>query len=82
MVGLPWYLLAAGIVMVVIGFILAGLPGPTNRGRRPIDPDMQDDDIVRELKRSQRVPLPSLVILAGFLCILVSIGWRLLRALL
>ena len=82
MVSLPWYLLAAGIVLVVVGFILAGLSGPHSRGRRAIDPDLRDDDIVRELKRAQRVPIPSLVILAGFVCILVSIAWRLLRAVL
>jgi hypothetical protein len=81
-VSLPWYLLAAGIALVVIGFLLAGLMGPPGRGRRPIDADMRDDDVVRELKRTQRVSLPSLVILAGFACILVSICWRLLRAVL
>jgi hypothetical protein len=81
-VSLPWYLLAAGIALVVIGFLLAGLTDPSGRGRRPLDADMRDDDIVRELKRAQRVPLPSLVILAGFACILVSICWRLLRAVL
>ena len=81
-VSLPWYLLAAGMLLVVIGFILAGLPGPPGRGRRAIDPDMRDDDIVQELKRAQRVPVSHLVILAGFACILVSICWRLLRAVL
>ncbi len=82
MSSLPWYLLAAGIVMVVIGFILAGLPGAPSRGRQPIGPDMRDEDIIRELKRSQRIPLSDLVILAGFICILVGIGWRLLRVIL
>jgi hypothetical protein len=81
-VSLPWYLLAAGIVIVVLGFVLAALPGRAGRGQRAIDPDMRDDDIVRELKRAQRVPVPSLVILAGFVCILVSICWRVLRAVL
>jgi hypothetical protein len=81
-VSLPWYLLAAGMVLVVIGFILACLPGPPGRGRRSIDPDMRDDDIVRELKRGQRVPVSNFVILAGFACILVSICWRLVRAIL
>jgi hypothetical protein len=81
-ISLPWYLLAAELVLVVIGFILAGLPGLPDRGRRTIDPNMRDDDIVRELKRAQRVPVPNLVILAGFLCILISICWRVLRAVL
>jgi hypothetical protein len=66
--------------MVIIGLILARLAGPTDQGRRAIDPGMRDDDIVRELKRAQRVPVSNLVILAGSTCILVSICWRLLRA--
>lgn len=82
MVSLPWYLLAVGIVIVMIGFVLAGLPDSLGRGRWPIDSNMRDDDIIRELKRAQRVPIPNLVILAGFVCILVSICWRLLRAIL
>jgi hypothetical protein len=81
-VSLPWYLLAGGIALVVIGFLLAGLSGGPGPGRRAIGPDMRDDDIVRELRRARRVPVPSLVILAGFACILVSISWRLLRAVL
>jgi hypothetical protein len=43
---------------------------------------MRDDEIIRDLKRAERIPLPNLVILAGFACILVSIGWRLARAVL
>jgi hypothetical protein len=81
-VSLPWYLLAGGIALVVIGFLLTGLSGGARPGRRAIDPDMRDEDVVRELRRARRVPVPSLVILAGFACILVSIAWRLLRAVL
>jgi hypothetical protein len=79
-VSLPWYLLAVGIALVVIGFLLAALPRSPDRRQRAIDPDMRDEDIARELQRSQRVSVPGLVILAGFACILVSIGWRILRA--
>ena len=84
MVSLPWYLLAVGIVLVLIGFLLACLPGQDARGgsRRALHARMRDKDIVRELKREQRVPVASLVILAGFVCILVSIGWRIARAVL
>ena len=80
MVRLPWYLLAVGIALVVIGFLLAALPRSPDRSRRAIDSDMRDEDIVRELRRSPPVSVPGLVILAGFACILVSIGWRILRA--
>jgi hypothetical protein len=79
-VSLPWYLLAVGIALVVIGFLLAALPRSPDHIQRAIDPDMRDEDIVRELQRSQRVSVPGLVILAGFACILVSIGWRILWA--
>jgi hypothetical protein len=78
-VSAPWYLLAAGIALVVIGALLTALTG-RDGGR--IDPRMRDEDIARELKREQRVPVASLVILAGLLCILVSIGWRIARAVL
>lgn len=80
MVSLPWYLLAFGILLVVIGFLLASLPGSSDREGRTIHTKMKDDDIIRELKRSQRLPASSLVILAGFACILISICWRLFRA--
>jgi hypothetical protein len=43
---------------------------------------MRDDDIARELRRAQRVTVPSLVVLAGFVCILVSVCWRIARAVL
>ena len=80
MISAPWYLLAAGIALVVIGALLTVL---TSRdGGRGINPRMRDKDIARELKRQQQVPLASLVILAGLVCILVSIGWRIARAVL
>jgi hypothetical protein len=73
---LPWYLLALGIVVLIIGFLLAGLARPSRRDLRMIDPDMDDEDIARSLEADQRMPLASVVMLAGFLCILLSIGWR------
>ena len=79
MIGLPWYLLAAGIMIVILGFLLAGLPGSFGRGRRGISPRMRDDDIARELRRAQGIPLPNLVIAFGLVCVLVSICWRLAR---
>lgn len=79
MISLPWYLLAAGIALVILGYLLASLPGSSDRGGRPISSRMRDDDIARELRRAQRVPFSNLVILAGFACILVSIAWRLAR---
>jgi Flp pilus assembly protein TadB len=77
MIAFPWYLLAAGIVLVIVGFLLAAAAEPSSPRRRIIDPAMRDADIVRQLQRGQRVSVPSLIILAGFLCVLVSIVWRL-----
>jgi hypothetical protein len=78
-IGLPWFLLAAGIAIVIFGFILAGLPRSADRRERIIDPDMDDDEIIGELKRAERIPFSSVVILAGFACIFVSVVWRLVR---
>jgi hypothetical protein len=77
--GLPWFLLAFGVLLVIVGFILASLPRSPGQDRRAIDSDMDDDDIVRELKRAERIPVPSLIILAGFVCMFISICWRLFR---
>ena len=79
MVALPWYLLAAGIALVVFGALLSGLGRPGGSGRRRLGPAMRDDEIIRELGQRQRVTLPNLMVLAGILCILVSVAWRLLR---
>ena len=77
MIALPWYLLSAGIVILLIGLLAAGLSGP---GRQPlIDPRMRDDEIARNLQPSRGSTLANLMILLGGLCILVSIVWRIAR---
>jgi len=76
-VAFPWYLLSAGIFIVIIGALLGGVMKPPDSRRRAIDPRMRDDEIVRGLKRKQRPLLPNLVVLIGLLCILVSVFWRL-----
>ena len=78
MISYPWYLLAFGILLVVGGYLLAEIMGSRDQGR-VIDANMDDDEIEEELKREQRMPATSYVIVLGYLCILVSIGWRLLR---
>jgi hypothetical protein len=78
-IGLPWYLLAAGIALVIFGYLVASLPGSSDRDGPRIRPRMRDDDIARELRRARRIPFATMVILAGFACILVSIGWRIAR---
>jgi hypothetical protein len=76
--GLPWFLLAAGIVLVVVGALLGGLWGPPEQKRR-IHRRMRDADIVRELNATPRLRAADCVILCGFACIVVSVGWRILR---
>ena len=79
MAGLPWFLLAGGIGLILLGAVLGGLPGSAGRGRRAIDPDMADDEIIRDLRQAERMPVSGLIFLAGVGCILVSVGWRLAR---
>jgi len=73
-----WVLFSAGILFVVIGFLLGGVMKPPGSRKPFIDPRMRDDEIVRNLKRGQRVILPNLVVLLGFACILASVIWRLI----
>jgi hypothetical protein len=76
MIAFPWYLLAFGIFVVIVGSFFAGVAKPPGSGRRAINPKMRDDEIIRSLKRGQRVSLPNLVILFGLLCVMVSVIWR------
>lgn len=79
MISLPWYLLAIGIALVVLGVLAASVPSTRDRGRRRIDAKMRDKDIVRQLKRDEQIPISGYVILAGFACIVVSVAWRIVR---
>jgi hypothetical protein len=79
MVAYPWYLLAIGLIIVVVGSLFAGLSSSSRSRQRGIDPRMRDDEIVRHLQSEQRISLPNLVVLVGLACIMVSIIWRLAR---
>ena len=79
MIALPWYLLFAGIVLVIIGFIAAGLSRPTFRVDNSLDEDMNDEEIVRRMKINQRVSIPSMMVVLGMMLVLISITWRLFR---
>ena len=77
MIAAPWYLLFAGIVILLIGLIATALTGS---GRQPlIDPRMRDDEIARNLQPSRGSPLANVMVFLGGLCILVSIIWRIAR---
>ena len=77
MAAAPWYLLAGGIVLVIVGYFIAGLSrGP---GRVFITHKMSDEEVERQLNQARGSPLASLMILAGFVVILTSIIWRIAR---
>jgi hypothetical protein len=68
----PWYLLAFGIVLTIVGILIAAL---MSRGPDYIDPKMDDDEIAERLNRGAGI-WPSVLIVVGVLCVLVSIIWR------
>jgi len=76
MVAWPWYLLSAGIVLIIIGYFLETLRG---LGSRPpfIDPRMSNKKIKKILQKEQRISAGRIVMLIGFLFLLVSAIWRL-----
>jgi hypothetical protein len=78
MAGLPWYLLALGIILVVVGALLAGIGGG-GASNRAIDPRMKDEDITRLLNRGEGNWLAGALIALGLVCVAVSVVWRIVR---
>jgi len=78
MSGAPWYLLAGGIALIIIGFFWDAI-GNLGSGRRFIHPKMSDEEIERQMNEGEGRSLGGLVILLGFLAILVSVVWRIVR---
>jgi hypothetical protein len=78
MAGLPWYLLALGIILVVVGTLLAGLGGGS-ASNRAIDPRMKDEDIARLMNRGEGNWLANTLVLLGLVLIAVSVVWRIVR---
>jgi hypothetical protein len=77
MIAFPWFLLAVGIILVIVGFFVLVLSAASRPKRPAIDHRMRDDEIVRHLREEQRITFPGWVILAGMGCVLVSVVWRL-----
>jgi|HubBroStandDraft_6_1064221.scaffolds.fasta_scaffold378399_2 hypothetical protein len=80
MIAAPWYLLAVGILLFVVGSLFAAVNGLSTPRQRSLDARMRDDEIVRHLRQGQRIGLPGLLILIGLACIAGSIAWRLALA--
>lgn len=80
MIAAPWYLLAGGIVLVIIAFFMAGLSGASRNNPPEIHADMSDEDIARNVKKSGSLTSVHLVLFLGVILIAVSLVWRIVRA--
>ena len=79
MIAAPWYLLSLGIALVILGAISGAVFGAGGSSRAAIDPRMSGAEIARRLKRQSSLTFSGLIVYVGFFCLLVSVGWRLLR---
>jgi hypothetical protein len=79
MIAAPWYLLSIGIVLILVGSISGALFGAGRSSGPGIDPRMSDAEIARRLRRQSSLTFPGLIVYAGLLCLVVSVGWRLVR---
>jgi hypothetical protein len=75
----PWYLFSVGIVLVIIGAISGALFGAGRSSHNRVDARMSDAEIARRLKRQSSPSFSGFIVYVGLLCLLVSVGWRLLR---
>ncbi|WP_166823514.1 hypothetical protein [Thalassoroseus pseudoceratinae] len=79
MISAPWYLLAGGIVLVIIAYFLAGFSGAAEKRGPMIDERMSDKDIAQSLQDSESLSPASIVMLLGFVLIAISVIWRFVR---
>jgi hypothetical protein len=68
MIGIPWFLMAFGIILVLLGVLLDRLSPFSRKRPRQITAKMRNKDIARLLKEQERIPVASLVVLAGITC--------------
>jgi hypothetical protein len=78
MAAAPWYLLAGGILVIILGYFIAVL-NSRGSGRIFISSKLSDKEIERLMNKPQGSRLGSLLVLLGFLIIFVSILWRIVR---
>ena len=79
MLALPWYLLAAGIGLVILGALVAQANPEMPSKRKRMSEKMSDDEIARSLNQRGPISVAAVLILLGLGCVLVSIVWRLVR---
>jgi hypothetical protein len=76
MVAYPYVLFAVGLIIVVIGSLLAGVSGASVSRQPPISGRMKDAEIAKHLRQQQRIPFPVLMIGFGLICVAASLLWR------
>lgn len=76
MIALPWYLMAIGIVLILIGGFAGALSGAGDSPKTVIHERLSDEEIVNRLNEQPPLSLSSLMMGAGFLCLIVSFVWR------
>lgn len=76
MLAAPYFLLTAGIVLILIAMFWGSLSGGNSTF---IDPRMSDEDIEKELNKQNDNPVPNLLFLIGITAVGISLVWRLLR---
>jgi hypothetical protein len=69
-----YYLLAAGIILVIVGYLAGGLSAP--KGPPVIHHRMRDEDIANQLNRQDSLSVPELIGFLGYLLVFISIVWR------
>lgn len=78
MISAPWYLLAFGIFLIVIGWIF-GEVFRASTSDIVIDDRMKDEEIADLLERQSSMSVSSIIMFFEFLCVFASVAWRLIR---
>ncbi len=76
-ISVPWYLLAGGIGLVILGYFVESLSGPSRSKPRVIHEKMRDKDIARALNQQDAMSPGSMIALLGYVLVGISIVWRL-----
>ncbi len=77
MLAAPYFLFSAGIVFILLALFWGSISGG---GKSTfIDPRMTDEEIDRQLNKSDGSPARGILMLIGGAAILVSIVWRMIR---
>jgi hypothetical protein len=78
MIAVPWYLLAAGIALVILGHFIENLSGSAPvKTKKTIDHKMRDKDIINSLNEREEISTGSMIALLGYGLVAISVFWRL-----